>query len=311
MSKWIDKSLFENFVNEKESEKEKNTSGVRRMEKVWPTPEAGTEDKPKVYEGRFLPDVKGKFTKQYFYHMFKMGDKWQFVLCPKTHDFENYCPFCSAVNKLYTGSKADKEAAPQYKRKSKHVANWFIVNDPRDVSINDEEKKSTGKIKLYEFPDKVDSKLKTEILDKKEGLQASIFDPGPDGHNFILRVKQTKKDAKGNQYPDYSDSSFSRKSSPLGSDAEIRKIMESRYSIDDYIKELEMTPEEMEKILKNEMLWSESIEAEFNKYYHGKGNTVVLTKNDDIDTDEESSDSDVPDFDDLTDEDIMKDLDNM
>lgn len=252
-SKWIDKNLFDNYATEKEQEKDKSVN--KRSDIVWATPEAGTEDKPKIYEGRFLPDLKGKFTKSYFYHMFQMDDKWQFVLCPKTHDFDNFCPFCSAVNKLYMGSKADKDIAPKYKRKARNVSNWYVVDDPRDSSIQDETKKSVGKVKLYEYPDKVDAKLKTEILDKKEGLREAIFDPSAEGHNFILRVKQTKKDAKGKAYPDYSDSTFSRKASALGTDTEIKKIMESRYSIEDYIKTLEITQDDMIKILKTEMLW--------------------------------------------------------
>ena len=304
MSKWVDKNLFENFATEKEQEKDRSAN--KRSDIVWQTPEAGTEYKPKIYEGRFLPDLRGKFTKSYFYHMFQMGDKWQFVLCPKTYDFDNFCPFCSLVNKLYMGTKADKDIAPKYKRKARNVSNWFVVDDPRDSSIQDETKKSTGKVKLYEYPDKVDAKLKTEILDKKEGLREAIFDPSSEGHNFILRIKQTKKDAKGKAYPDYAESAFSRKSSALGTDAEIKKIMESRYSIEDYIKTLEIKQEDMIRILKSEMLW-ELVNEDANKYWSVERDSVPVSVDD----------SDVPDFsneelgEEETDADIMAKLETI
>lgn len=263
MSKWINKDLFKNYVEEKEKEEERTTT--RRIDRVWPTPEVGTVDKPKVYEGRFLPDPKGNFTKKYFYHGFKVGDKFYNFLCEKTYDMSNFCPFCTATQKLYMGNDNDKKAAYNYKRKVRNVVNWYIVKDPRDAERRDEDKLE-GKVRIYEFPDKIDSKIKAEITDRQNGLGAAIFDPGPDGFNFILKAKSTKKDAYGKVWPDYADSTFARKSYPLGkTDEEINKIMKSTYDLDEHINRMRISDEDMMKILKTEMLW-ELVEEEWNKY---------------------------------------------
>jgi hypothetical protein len=265
MSKWIDKNLFDKYVENKEKEQENtNKTFIKRTENVWQTPAAGTATQPEIYEGRFLPDPENVFTSKYYYHMWKSGDKWHFAFCQKTWDFNNYCPVCSVTNKLYMGTSKDKSLAGNMKRKVRHVSNFYIVSDPRDSRISEPEKKATGKNKIYEFPDKVDAKIKLQLLDKNEGLGSDIFDPGDDGHNFILRIKSTKPDANGKTYPDYSDSDFSRKSSAIGTDKQIKDIMEKRYNLNTYIKSLETSKEQIVEILKSEMLY-ELVKDELQK----------------------------------------------
>jgi len=265
-SKWINAKLFDNYVGEKQKEISEVKNPIRRQDFVWQSPQAGTAEKAKVYEGRFIPDQKGCFTRKYFYHMWKSGDRWIFFMCPKTHGMECFCPVCSVVSSLYTGTADDKKVAFARKRKERHVGNFYVVDDPRDKDQDDETKKASGKTKLYEFPSKLESKLKNEVLDKKEGLGYAIFDPGADGHNIIIKIKSTKPDAKGNTYPDYSDSIFSRKSSPLAdNDARIKEIMGSTYSIDEYLTSLEMSKDDTIKMLKNEMLW-DMVEVEWQKH---------------------------------------------
>jgi hypothetical protein len=186
--------------------------------------------------------------------MFQSGEKWAFILCPKTQAFENYCPVCSATSKLYQGSPADKKMAANYKRKEKFVSNFFLVNDPRDPE-RDEEKRVNGTVKLYEFPGKVEMKLKEEITDVKNGYGYRIFDPGEEGHNFILKVLATKKDSNGKVWPDYSSSQFARNSQAIGSDGEIDGAMKQCTDLNEYIEALGMTEERIEEVLKTEMLW--------------------------------------------------------
>lgn len=250
MSKWIDENLFNQFVEQKAKEADK-PAGPRRSEIVWKTPERGTPDKPKVYEGRFLPDKKGNFYMKYHYHMFYSGEKWNFLLCDKTFDFENFCPWCAVTSKLYMGNSEDKKRATEYKRKEKFVSNFFIIDDPRDA---ENEEKVAGSVKIYEFPGKVESKLKSEITDTKHGLGPAIFDPSGEGFSFILKVRSTKpKDGK--TWPDYSDSLFARKPSALGDDSEIQAVMDSRYDLEEYVRG--MTREETDTItlLKAEMVF--------------------------------------------------------
>ncbi len=302
MSKWIKKELFENYVQEKEKEVSEKP-GMRRSDFVWASPPAGTAEKSKVYEGRFIPDKEGNFTKKYMYHMWKSGDKWNFYLCPKTHDMSEFCPICSIVSTLYTGNETDKGLAFRMKRKERHVGNFFIVNDPRDKEQTDQEKMVNGKVKLYEFPSKLESKLRNEIMDKEEGLGYNIFDPGKEGYNILIKIKSTKQDAKGNSYPDYSDSTFSRKSYPLAkTDAEIDDIMEATYNLKEYIKNMEISEKDTIDMLKRELLW-DMVETSWNKY---KGAAPVVSNN--IKSEEDVSD-DIADTNvDIDDDDLLKEL---
>jgi len=293
-SKWINKSLFSEYVREKEEEKanvpqyENNRSSL-----VWKNPDKGTSDTPNIYEGRLLPDPKGKFTRKYYYHMFKSGENWLFALCPKTFDFSNFCPFCSITQKLYKGSASDKAMASNYKRKQKHITNFYVISDPRDEKISDDDQKSANKVKLYEFPDKLESKITQETLDKEHGAGDSIFDP-EDGYNFIIKVKSTKASASGQIFPDYSDSVFARKATSLGTDDEIKAIMASTTSLDDYLQGQIKSDADIMTMLKSEMLW-EMVENEWKRY---KGNAGVEEKAEEKAeaATGEAPEDDVPDF---------------
>ena len=313
MSKWISKDLFNDFQKEKKAEADKPTTyGMKRSDVIWETPQKGTAEKPKIYEGRFLPNIDGGFYKKYSYHMFQSGEKWMFLLCPKTHDFDNYCPLCSATSKLYQGSAADKKMARNYKRKEKFVSNFFIINDPRDAE-RDAENRVNGSVRLYEFPGKVEMKLKNEVTDTKEGYGYLIFDPGADGHNFILKVLATKQDENQNVWPDYSSSLFSRSSEALGTDAEIEKIMNSRIDLNEYVKGLEKSDDEIVQILKAEMLW-DLVKDEWNKYKNVQEvSTSISTDSieDDIDDSQWDEQSTEDEEEEMDDEDLLAELENM
>ena len=254
MSKWIDSGAFEKFVEDKKQEKESNVGAPgfkRRLEMQWKNPVRGTVDKPKVYTGRFLPDPKRQYYKRYFYHMFPVGEGWQFHLCPKTFSFDNYCPWCSVTSKLYSGTAADKKSAYMYKRKEKYLGNFYIVDDPRDHENDD---KVNGTVKMYEFPGKLEAKIKEQAT-SKDGIGAAIFDPGDEGFDLIIKITSTKKDPNGKVWPDYGLSDFSRKSYALGTDEEIDAIMEQTMDMDEYLESMERSPEVIEQTLKQLMFW--------------------------------------------------------
>ena len=316
MSKWIDKDLFDKFREDKIVEREQQIQqgdGVNRMNVVWRTPEKGTTEIPKVYEGRFLPDPTGKFYMKCYYHMFQSGEKWMHIVCDKTFDFDNYCPFCSVVSNLYKGTAADKKAAYNYRRKEKFVGNWFVVDDPRDAEV-DEERKVVGQVRIYEFPGKVETKLKEEITDKKNGLGELIFDPGEGGYNFILKVLSTKKDPKtGNVWPDYANSQFSRRSSSLGTNKEITAIMSNTMDLTEYLEEQMKDSNEIEEILKMEMLW-DFVKDEISR--HKKSEDKEQRNDDPFDDekeepDEQESDDKVDDDEDMSDADLLKELEDL
>jgi hypothetical protein len=162
--------MFNSFVEEQK--KEDSNSGTPSFKREW-KPEKGTADKPNSYEIRFLPDVKTGFYKKQLYHMFQVDGKWAFYQCPKTTDFNNPCPICSVVQKLYQGSEDDKKEARRLKRKQKFISNIFVAHDPRDVDKETDDK-AEGKIKLYGFPAKVEALLKQEITDVRNGLRRTF-----------------------------------------------------------------------------------------------------------------------------------------
>jgi len=310
---WINKDLFSKFQEEKKQEKEKKSevSFIRRSEISWKNPTRGTSDKAKVYTGRFLPDPNGNFYKKYMYHMFQTGDNWSFFLCPKTHNFDNYCPWCSVTSKLYTGTKEDKKAAYNYKRKEKFVSNFYVLSDPRDAEADKDEEKAAGKVKIYEFPSKVEAKLKEQITDSQNGLGPAIFDPGKGGFDFILKVLSTKKDEKGKEWPDYSLSDFSRKAYALGTDEEIEKIMDQTVDIDEYIQGMARDEEETIAALKQHMVY-DLVSNEMSK-----NKTANKTEEDvppfDVDEKKETTKSEPSkdEDEDISDEELLRDLENL
>ena len=312
MSKWMKnkEKLFKTFKEEANREKNNN-----RNETVWKTPEKGTQENPKIYKLRLLMDKNDNFYKSFHYHMYysKNTEKWVFVLCPKTDNFSDYCPFCAAVSKLYMGSDTDKKIAYNFKRKTKFCVNAFIIKDPRDTNKIEEEKNS-GKVLIYEFPSKVESKIKSELNDSEYGAGMDIFDPGADGYSFFLKVGATKPMADGNTFPDYGDSKFANKPEPiLDSDEEIDKIMETRYDLEKHISDMGMSLKDMSKLLQQEMLW-DLIKKEVNRKLSDideetDGNEESDDTEDDIDDTKDTEDDidDTKDTDDVSNDDTKDD----
>lgn len=262
-SKWLKNTDIDKFRKEKQEEKARlENGGARANLRKFPTPYAGTVDTPKTYVGRFLPSPDGEFYKRFYYHMFSDGDQWTFIMCSKTHEWTDYCPFCDAAHKLW---KADKKTESKiYSRKIKYVANWYLLEDYRDEERVDDEK-LIKTVMPYEFPAKLEQKLKKEITDIENGYGSAIFDPGKEGRNFYVNVLSTKKDKAGKSWPDYSTSEFARKPSALGTDKEIEKIMQQCINLNEYIRSQEMSQEEIIDILKDNFLY-DMVSDELDKH---------------------------------------------
>lgn len=264
MSKWIKQEKFEEFRGERESDNstEKTVTYARR----WKSPAMGSQQKPNEYHIRLLPDTDGNFYKKYFQHVFQSGESWNYIVCPKTHGMDNYCPWCAASQLLYQGSTADKKKAAQYKRREKYVGNVFVVHDPRDSNENDPEKKFAGKTFLYEFPSVVEQQIKKEVTDTENGWGPVIFDP-EEGHNMLLRIGAKKPDPNGKVWPDYSQTSFTKKASSIAdSEEEVETIMATVQSITEYLDNSSWSPDQHETLLKSEMLWDD-VENDFLRHY--------------------------------------------
>ena len=317
MSKWIKEDKFKDFANKKASETpddEKNTDYNLK----WKNPTMGSVEKAKDYRVRFLPDKSSDFYKKYFYHYFVIDEKHYFVMCPKTHGLDEYCPWCSVSQMLYKGNKEDKKLAASYSRKEKYVANILVVDDPRDNDVDDEYKVS-GSVRLYEFPKAVESKLKKEITDKTEGYGMAIFNP-ENGYDLIISIKSKKKDKNGKTWPDYSETAFSRKSSSIGSEKEIDDIMDKTVLLSEHIENMALTWDEHKKLLKVEGFW-EDVEEEFERRVNDV-KVVKKTEPENVEeqqeqkqqeqaSDEKEENLNIQSDDDMSDDDLLKDLMNM
>lgn len=261
MSKWINTDKFEQFKEERSNDNTESKSDVTFARK-WPNPVMGSQGKPKEYHIRLLPDVKGNFYKKIHYHMFQSGESWNFIMCPKTENFDNYCPWCQLTQILYQGGDSDKSRAQQYKRKDKFVGNIFVVKDPRDADQQDESKHFTGKTFLYEFPATIEQLIKKEITDTENGWGFKIFDP-EDGHNLIISIGAKKADQKGKVWPDYSLTTFAKRPSSIGDD--IDAIMGTTQDIMEYVDNSMKTPEEHATVLKSEMVY-EDVKDQFVRF---------------------------------------------
>jgi hypothetical protein len=270
MSKWLKKELFSSFKEELIADQERKSKTGNDDFRRWKL-QAGTVDKPMVYEGRFLPDKDGSPRyKKFYYHMFQRGDQWQYLLCDKTFNFENFCPYCSGSKILWGGTEADKKAAKAFGRKEKYISNFHVLDDPRDEDVpkdieNREDKLNNGKTKLFEFGVKLESKVRQELLDEKDGIGTAVFDP-EDGYNFIIKVKSTKPDGQNKSWPDYADSKFARVSSSLGATKEIRAIMENIVDLTEYLQNQRKSPADLKEMLEKDMLWS-LVQGDWNRAY--------------------------------------------
>lgn len=263
MSKWIKKDKADLFIKQKQEEAANPPEGIGGGYALkWPNPKMGSETQAKEYRIRFLPDKNGDFYKKYFYHFVTDGEgKGKYVLCPKTFGMEEYCPWCSAVQLLFKGNDTDKSKASDLKRKVKFVSNIYVANDPRDTEVKDDNWKQSGKIRLYEFPSLVESKIKDELTDTDEGYGISIFDP-ENGYDLLLKVRAKPKDKNGKIWPDYSDTKFARSSGPVSENVE--EVMKEVYDLNEYLNRMQLSWDEHKKLLKEALIF-EDVEDEFHE----------------------------------------------
>lgn len=257
----------------------------------------GTQDTPKVYKVRLLPDKNQDFYVKYFYHFFQTEDnKTYYIKCPKTHGFDKFCPWCSVNQQLYKGTDSDKKRAYRYKRNERFVSNVYIVDDPRDSDVNKEEKVS-GTVRLYEFPATVEGKIKNELTNDDEGFGPAIFDPEK-GHDLQIKILAKKPDKNNKVWPDYSLTEFSRKPYPIAETEEgIKEIMDSVYDLSEYIDKMGMNWDSHEKLLKQELVWDDVEDA----FIRNVGKTESATESEDTSNNDKTEDDNPPFEPDVTD----------
>ena len=120
-----------------------------------------------------------------------------------------------------SGSEANKEIARKQKRKLSFIANILVVSDPKHPE-------NEGKVFLFKFGKKIFDKIMDKARPTFEDEQpVNVFDFDA-GANFKLRMR--KKDG----YANYDESAF-MDPSPIGTDEEIERALNARYTLAEFI----------------------------------------------------------------------------
>lgn len=152
-----------------------------------------------VYTVRLLPYAKS--PKDTFYHYFNHG--WisfatgQYVqaLSPQTYGERD--PIAEErFRASRTGTEEEKEKAQAIKRLEKWLVNVYVVDDPTNPDNN-------GKVKMLRYGKQL-QKIIAEAIEGEDAEEFGprVFDLGPDGVNFKIKVEQQ------GDYPTYVSSRF-------------------------------------------------------------------------------------------------------
>lgn len=294
MANWINDDLFKKFKEQVQEEESKNINDNVDFSVLWQKPVKGTSKKPEKYVVRLVPDKNKDLFKSEHFHFFKVEDNWKFYLCPKTFDNEAYCPFCAVTAKLYKGTDEDKKLASQYKRKEQYITNAYIVSDPRDED-RDDDKKVNGTIKIYEFPKVLKNIIQESMLDDDLNIGINAYNPYSDGYDFIIKIGAKDKDKSGQEWPDYSLSSFSRQQYPiLEDDEDIDELMKTTHDLTEYLKSRKASESAMIDTLK-ELLLYPLIKDDYEKRLELQGKTITKEKIVEEQSDEEEAPFDIDD----------------
>lgn len=152
-----------------------------------------------VYTVRLLPFAKAPANT--FYHYYNMG--WvsfatgQYVqaLSPQTYGERD--PIAEErFRASRTGDEEEKEKAQAIRRMEKWLVNVYVIDDPSNPDNN-------GKVKMLRYGKQL-HKIITEAIEGEDAEEFGprIFDLGPEGVNFKIKVEQQ------GDYPTYVSSRF-------------------------------------------------------------------------------------------------------
>lgn len=175
-----------------------------------------------VYTVRLLPFAKA--PENTFYHYYNHG--WtsfatgQYVqaLSPQTYGERD--PIAEErFRASRTGSEEEKEKAQAIRRMEKWLVNVYVIDDPSNPDNN-------GKVKMLRYGKQL-QKIITEAIEGEDAEEFGprIFDLGPDGVNFKIKVEQQ------GDYPTYVSSRFTTAGKIDLSEAEQEKIYNNVFDL--------------------------------------------------------------------------------
>ena len=152
-----------------------------------------------TYTVRLLPYSKdpGKTFFHYYNHGWVSYATGQYVQTLSPQTFGDRDPIAEErFRVLRTGSEEEKEKMSAVRRLEKWLVNVYVVDDPSNPENN-------GKVKLLRYGKQL-QKIITEAIEGEDAEEfgARIFDLGPDGVSFKIKVEQQ------GDYPTYVSSRF-------------------------------------------------------------------------------------------------------
>lgn len=177
-----------------------------------------------TYTLRLLPFAKdpSKTFFHYFIHGWNSFATGQYVQAVSPQTFNERDPISEErFRVLRTGTEEEKEKMSAVRRAEKWLVNVYVVEDPSNPENN-------GKVKMLRYG----KQLQKIIMDAIEGEDAEefgarIFDLGPEGVNFKVRVEQQ------GDYPTYVSSRFTSSGKLNLSKEEQDKIYNGTYALEE------------------------------------------------------------------------------
>lgn len=153
------------------------------------------------------------------------------LVCEETQPlWTKYNAFKDANGKNCKGCKDTLDEINNWKRKVSRITNIIVVQNPNAPETE-------GKVFLYNMPKTVYTKYDAKVWPKDEmDERVIVFNP-IEGRNFKLSAKN-KKITDTLTIPDYDESYFYDKSTPIAADAEnVMRILGETYDLQEYLAE--------------------------------------------------------------------------
>ena len=186
----ITSSMFDSIKSALAADNDNNKSAIGDILK---TPPGNT------FTVRLLPFAKdpSKTFFHYYQHGWNSFATGQYTSAISLQTFGERDPIAEERYKIFrTGNEEEKEKAKAIVRSEKWLVNVYVVNDP----VNPE---NNGKVKMLRYGKQIHNII-TDAIEGEDAAELGprIFDLGPDGVNFRVKVE------KQGDFPTYVSSKF-------------------------------------------------------------------------------------------------------
>lgn len=186
----FDSSMFQSI---KDALATSDSKGSAKFNEIMPTKAGNT------YTVRLLPFAKdpSKTFFHYYNHGWTSFATGQYVQALSPQTFGERDPIAEERFKvLRTGNEEEKDKMSAVRRLEKWLVNVYVIDDPTNPDNN-------GNVKILRYGKQL-HKIITEAIEGEDAEEfgARIFDLGPDGVNFKIKVEQQ------GDYPTYVSSRF-------------------------------------------------------------------------------------------------------